>query len=85
MFRFLSQFIEQEVPNLADDAQNVAGVDSSALGNCNGGNGAGAGSEDLVLHLHGLEDEQQIAFLDGLTGGDLHIEDGAGHGASKKA
>nr|DAZ22942.1 MAG TPA: hypothetical protein [Caudoviricetes sp.] len=70
---------------LADDAQNVAGVDSSALGNCDGGNGARAGSEDLVLHLHGLEDEEQIAFLDGLTGGDLHIEDGAGHGAGDSA
>ena len=57
----------------ADDAQNVAGVDGSALGNRDGGNGAVAGSKDLVLHLHGLEDEEDIAGLDRLTGRDLAL------------
>ena len=66
MFLFLSQLIRGSCCSLADDAENVAGVDSSALGNCDGGNGTSAGSEDLVFHLHGLEDEEEIALLDSL-------------------
>ena len=51
----------------ADDDHGCAGVDVGALLNQDLSNGAGLGSHDLVLHLHSLQDAQNIAFLDGLA------------------
>ena len=53
--------------------QQVAGLDGRALGDIDGRHDAVARRHDLVLHLHGLEDQQHVAALDGLAGGDLHI------------
>ena len=46
-----------------------------------GSNGAVLRSNDLVLHLHGLEDDQHVASLDRSTGSDLDIQNVAGHGS----
>ena len=61
--------------------EQVAGVDNVALAHIDAGNGAVLRSADLVLHLHGLEDQQGVASLDGVTGLDLDIQDIAGHGS----
>ena len=55
--------------------QNVTGVDGVALVDIDGSNGAVLRSDDLVLHLHGLQDDQHVASLDGCTGCDLDIQD----------
>ena len=64
----------------ADHAQQGAGLHGGALGDADGGGGAVAGSHDLVLHLHGLQDEENVALLHG--GAVLHIDgqNGAGPG-----
>ena len=49
--------------------EQVAGVDNIALAHIDAGNGAVLRSADLVLHLHGLEDQQGVASLDGAATG----------------
>ena len=40
-------------------------VHSRALGHADGGGGAVAGGHDLVLHLHGLQNKENVALLHG--------------------
>src|SRR5690606_8231634 len=52
----------------------LAGLDEDA------GDDAWRGRAELVLHLHGLHDDDALAGLDGLAGLDLDADDEAGHG-----
>src|SRR5699024_2040558 len=65
---------------LVQGDQGVARVDDVALVHVDGGHGAVLGGDDLVLHLHGLQDHQGVAGLDGSAGLDLDVQDVAGHG-----
>ena len=50
-------------PPVADHAQQSAGIHRRALSGADGSNGAAAGRHDLVFHLHGLQDEEDVALL----------------------
>ena len=66
---------------LAQGDQQVVGVDGGADGSGDSLDGAGAGSGNLDLHLHGLEHDQHVAGVDGIANLALNLEDVAGHGA----
>ena len=65
----------------AHGVQHIAGVDGIALANVNAGNGAVLRCADLVFHLHGFEDHDNIASLNSSACLDLDIQDGARHGS----
>ena len=63
-----------------DNHQGCAGVHVGALGSQDLGNGAGLGGHDLVLHLHGFQDQQDLTLLDSLAFLNIDLQNGAGHG-----
>ena len=65
----------------AHGVQHIAGVDGIALANVNAGNGAVLRCADLVFHLHGFEDHDNIASLNSSACLDLDVQDGARHGS----
>src|SRR5690606_33656449 len=56
----------------------LAGLDQDA------GDDARCLRTELVLHLHGLHDDDALAGLDGLARLDLHADDEAGHGGADR-
>jgi len=60
--------------SLAKDNEGITVLDSLASSNVEGLDRTGSICRDLVLHLHGLEDEKNIASLDALAniGNELH-------------
>ena len=64
---------------LVECHQRIAGVDGCALSNRNGCNGAVCRCCDLVLHLHSLENQNDLACCDCCAFCDLDVENGSRH------
>ena len=63
---------------LADGHEDGTFHDRFTLFDGDGGDGALEFRLDIVLHLHRLEDEYDVAYLDGITDIDFHVDDGTG-------
>ena len=58
---------------LADHNEDFAGLDSSALIDANLLDGAVAGGEDFIFHLHRFKNQNNLAVLDGVAGLDKRL------------
>ena len=60
--------------------QQVAGIDGGAGCHGDGSDAAGLGGDNLVLHLHGLDDHDDLTGSNGITGILAQTQNGAGQG-----
>lgn len=65
---------------LAECKQQIACIDGGAGCYGDGGNTAALGSDNLVLHLHGFDDHNDLAGCNGITGILAKTQNRAGQG-----